>query len=1142
MLVLYRATQMRQADIDKLTSQGYGAEDAAAMAQSHLHFVQEMASRFMTLTAFNGQSTPMDSILRLRAFGFKIRFTTNAEGVVDWIGDTLLYGNIRFSMQQLRSMIHGMIASAQQHIWAKLMLLQVDGEGAIVANTTELPVIRWDRLVDNAAEKRVGWSFMDDARNTGATSVEDPRRWLEQRLKSERAIRSQFIDVEATRSALAQGRGAVWVKDRVQAYGRAMKEARRMLAALVYMTGGAPPRGTELVTVQYRNSANGDSRGIFIEDGLVVFVTKYHKNVGQTGKGKVVHRYMPREVGALVVYYLWFASPFWHQIHGAAHGKAMDRGTYLWQPQPEKQWQKPVRKRERSDGGSQSSKRQRSSQSHNASRTASPDRWEEPCEDEQLVDEPETVEKWNTNRVKHALQKESVPRMGVKLNVLAWRHGTNAIYRRYIQNRAAVKAFIDADDENGESDGEDDAFDRQNTHTSRIAGGIYGRPITEAMFSVESRRIALRLVSMEWHAFLQIPSAMEKKPRKGTQAAAARKEAIAEEYRRWKMMRMVDIDSELQRLLGEGARFRSVQKPAMQAIMQHKSPVVAVMGTGAGKSVLFMLPASVSSGVTIVVVPLVALRGDMVDRCKKLGIQAAEWDSQRPHEGAQIMFVTPESAVGEAFGQYINRQRAMGRLDRIVVDECHVVLDSLGGFRPRMLAMRSLVQAETQMVFLTATLRPREEQQFISAMGLPAKAEGQWFRGRTTRKNIGYQVQPYNQNDEEQAVVDLVRGLKEKYPMPGQIIVYCGTKARTKQMAEALGAVCFHREIGTAEQKKEIVKQLTSGQQQVFTATNALGLGVDAPTIRAVVHIGAIRMMRHYAQESGRAGRDGQASEAIIMRGYRETRGRRVYERFGKDVEEEMQDLIAGEGCMRRVIDEAMDGAEQRWACEEDEVACQRCRAASRATEQQEEEGLTADSMEFEQQRMGRQRLAWQETERQGREAWEVERLVEVIERWRVGCQWCRACGEEAEGHGLEECKQDGAEAAQEGYRSFKKYWKYVPYSCCYDCMLPQAICKSFEVNIVDGGYRKQAGRQCQYRGVLGKIMVIAMMKNEEQAYEALEQAMEEDGMASRIPMEEVGGFFRACVEWGSEKKRWGGIEGNKISWIIGRLIGNISK
>jgi hypothetical protein len=73
-----------------------------------------------------------------------------------------------------------------------------------------------------------------------------------------------------------------------------------------------------------------------------------------------------------------------------------------------------------------------------------------------------------------------------------------------------------------------------------------------------------------------------------------------------------------------------------------------------------------------------------------------------------------------------------------VVDECHVVLDLLDGFCSRMLALRNLLRAETQMVYLTATLQPREEQQFIKAMGLPPKKQCEWFCGQTTRKNIQY--------------------------------------------------------------------------------------------------------------------------------------------------------------------------------------------------------------------------------------------------------------------------------------------------------------------------------------------------------------------------------------------------------------------
>ncbi|KAF2187533.1 P-loop containing nucleoside triphosphate hydrolase protein [Zopfia rhizophila CBS 207.26] len=248
----------------------------------------------------------------------------------------------------------------------------------------------------------------------------------------------------------------------------------------------------------------------------------------------------------------------------------------------------------------------------------------------------------------------------------------------------------------------------------------------------------------------------------------------------------------------------------------------------------------------------------------------------------------------------------MGRLDRIVVDECHVVLNSTEGWRSRILALRELFRAETQMVYLTATLRQSEKGEFIRLMGLPGG--GTWIRGTTTRPNIRYQVSRYNAEKEEEALTELVGGLKQKYPS-GQVIVYCDSVKKTERFAEVLGAVCFHRNVGSSKEKHELVKQLTEGRQQVFTAMNALGLGVDAPTIRAVVHIGKIRKMRHYAQESGRAGRDGTASEAIIMRGHRVDRRGRVYEsKFGEDVEEEVAELISGTRCMRISIDQAMNG------------------------------------------------------------------------------------------------------------------------------------------------------------------------------------------------------------------------------------------
>jgi superfamily II DNA helicase RecQ len=89
---------------------------------------------------------------------------------------------------------------------------------------------------------------------------------------------------------------------------------------------------------------------------------------------------------------------------------------------------------------------------------------------------------------------------------------------------------------------------------------------------------------------------------------------------------------------------------------------------------------------------------------------------------------------------------------------------------------------------------------------------------------------------------------------------------QTEELAEVLSYRAYHREIGTEEEKDELLIGLTEGEERVFTATNALGLGVDAPKIRAVIHTTVPFKLKQYGQESGRAGRDGGSSEAIIIR------------------------------------------------------------------------------------------------------------------------------------------------------------------------------------------------------------------------------------------------------------------------------------
>jgi hypothetical protein len=105
----------------------------------------------------------------------------------------------------------------------------------------------------------------------------------------------------------------------------------RRLLLLVHITGGQPARGTELLILRWRNSARCETRNIFVENGLVSLVTSYHKNYAATNSTKIIHRYLPSEIGEMLVYYLWLVMPFVEQLHILAGLPSTDElGSFLW--------------------------------------------------------------------------------------------------------------------------------------------------------------------------------------------------------------------------------------------------------------------------------------------------------------------------------------------------------------------------------------------------------------------------------------------------------------------------------------------------------------------------------------------------------------------------------------------------------------------------------------------------------------------------------------------------------------------------------------------------------------------------------------------------------------------------------------------
>jgi hypothetical protein len=146
--------------------------------------------------------------------------------------------------------------------------------------------------------------------------------------------------------------------------------------------------------------------------------------------------------------------------------------------------------------------------------------------------------------------------MGEKLGIIVWRHASKAIYQRYINDKVINKIVEGGNREKGYgSDEADKAFDIQTGHRSQVVEAIYRRPINKSLYSTEARSAGFRWVSQEWHVFLMFDSVLRKegrhRSRKGTlQLADIGREAVAEEKRRWTLLRQVDIQGQLEQILG----------------------------------------------------------------------------------------------------------------------------------------------------------------------------------------------------------------------------------------------------------------------------------------------------------------------------------------------------------------------------------------------------------------------------------------------------------------------------------------------------------------------------------------------------------------------------------------------------------------
>ena len=382
-----------------------------------------------------------------------------------------------------------------------------------------------------------------------------------------------------------------------------------------------------------------------------------------------------------------------------------------------------------------------------------------------------------------------------------------------------------------------------------------------------------------------------------------------------------ELHAALKRSFGFDA-FRPGQEAVVRDALSGRD-LLAVMPTGGGKSLCFQLPATLSTGLMIVVSPLIALMQDQVRQLRETGIAAAFLNSSLgAGESAQILaaaesgalrllYLAPERLLmPEFFGGALSRLAQSPGLSAITVDEAHCVSEWGHDFRPeyRQLGMLRERWPDVPVFAFTATATARVRADIVQQLRLREPA---LHVASFNRPNLFYAVRP----KAAQAWPELL----ERARAGGSGIVYCLSRKRVDELsdrlaAEGIRALPYHAGLD-AQTRRDNQDQFIRDDAQVMCATVAFGMGINKPDVRWVVHYDLPRSIEGYYQEAGRAGRDGEPASCTLYFGVGDIRtaefliSQKLDPGSGEPLEAEQR--IARQQ-LRQVIDYAESGACRR--------------------------------------------------------------------------------------------------------------------------------------------------------------------------------------------------------------------------------------
>jgi len=359
--------------------------------------------------------------------------------------------------------------------------------------------------------------------------------------------------------------------------------------------------------------------------------------------------------------------------------------------------------------------------------------------------------------------------------------------------------------------------------------------------------------------------------------------------------------------------FRPLQAQIVENLLDRQDTLV-IMPTGGGKSLCYQLPALLLPGLTLVVSPLIALMQDQVDQLRQLGVAAAFLNStltavayrdtvaQARAGQMKLLYMAPETLLRPESLQLLDECR----LDLMAIDEAHCISQWGHDFRPEYRQLVTVRQRfpEAVCLALTATATPRVQQDITESLALRSENA---FVASFDRPNLMIRVQP-----KVEPVGQILDFLAAHPDQSG--IIYCSTQRHVDDLSgllqeQGIAALPYHAGLDKSVRERN-QRAFMVDDVRVMVATIAFGMGVDKPDVRFVLHVDLPQDVENYYQQIGRAGRDGERADCLLLFGYGDVHTIQHFIRTGAEQErsgrlQRLQTLVhwaEAQGCRRRPL------------------------------------------------------------------------------------------------------------------------------------------------------------------------------------------------------------------------------------------------